>query len=212
MADRYSTGPRGWSTVSPSTGDRILIGACAAIWLVLVGVSVAAVVALADLGRGFHESTGSPHSSAVLYVIIVISTLVIAASIPVLLRARRTGRPEAAARSVVVPARGADGQPVRPGHPPARSTIQQARTERLTTLRPGLSDAVVDRIWLRGSVALMAAMGVALIAVATATYLMAVGHQGAAWSAYVIAGIVTAAMPVIPWQHVRRLRRTLSQH
>lgn len=52
----------------------------------------------------------------------------------------------------------------------------------------------------------------ALIAVATATYLMAVGHQGAAWSAYVIAGIVTVAMPVIPWQHVRRLRRTLGQH
>ncbi|BBZ13431.1 DUF2561 family protein [Mycobacterium branderi] len=211
MADRYSTGPRGWSTVSPTTGDRILIGACAAIWLVLVGVSVAAVVALADLGRGFHESTGSPHSSAVLYVIIVVSALVILAAIPVLLRARRTTRPDAS-RSVVVPARGAGGQPLRPGQPPSRSAIQQARTERLTTLRPGLPDAVVDRIWLRGSVSLMAAMGVALIAVATATYLMAVGHQGAAWSAYVIAGIVTVAMPVIPWQHVRRLRRTLGQH
>lgn len=210
MADRYSTGPRGWSTVSPTTGDRILIGACAAIWLVLVGVSVAAVVALADLGRGFHESTGSPHSSAVLYVIIVVSALVILAAIPVLLRARRTTRPDAS-RSVVVPARGAGGQPLRPGQPPSRSAIQQARTERLTTLRPGLSDAVVDRIWLRGSVSLMAAMGVALIAVATATYLMAVGHQGAAWSAYVIAGIVTVAMPVIPWQHVRRLRRTIAE-
>ncbi|WP_157011500.1 DUF2561 family protein, partial [Mycobacterium celatum] len=113
-------------------------------------------------------------------------------------------------RSVVVPARSADGQQVRPGHPPARNAIQQARTERLTTLR--LPDAAVERIWLRGSVALMAAMGVALIAVATATYLMAVGHQGAAWSAYVIAGVVTVTMPVIPWQHVRRLRRTLSQH
>lgn len=158
MADRYSTGPRGWSTVSPTTGDRILIGACAAIWLVLVGVSVAAVVALADLGRGFHESTGSPHSSAVLYVIIVVSALVILAAIPVLLRARRTTRPDAS-RSVVVPARGAGGQPLRPGQPPSRSAIQQARTERLTTLRPGLPDAVVDRIWLRGSVSLMAAMG-----------------------------------------------------
>ncbi|ORW12273.1 DUF2561 family protein [Mycobacterium kyorinense] len=212
MADRYSTGPRGWSTVSPTTGDRILIGVCAAIWLVLVGVSVAAVVALADLGRGFHEGTGSPHSSAVLYVIIVVSTLVILAAIPVLLRARRTTRPDAGARSVVVPARAAGGQPLRPGHPPSRSAIQQAPTERLTTLRPRLSDAAVDRIWLRGGLSLMAAMGVALIAVATATYLMAVGHQGAAWSAYVIAGIVTVAMPVIPWQHVRRLRRTLAQH
>ncbi|GBE64787.1 hypothetical protein MFM001_12490 [Mycobacterium sp. MFM001] len=211
MADRYSTGPRGWSTMSPTTGDRILIGACAAIWLVLVGVSVAAVVALADLGRGFHESTGSPHSSAVLYVIIAVSALVILAAIPVLLRARRTARPDAAARSAVVPARGAGSQ-LRPGHPQARTTIQQARTERLTTLRPGLPDAAVERIWLRGSVALMAAMGVALIAVATATYLMAVGHQGAAWTAYVIAGIVTAAMPVIPWQHVRQLRRMLAQH
>jgi hypothetical protein len=212
MADRYSTGRRGWSTVSPTTGDRILIGACAAIWLVLVGMSVAAVVALVDLGRGFHESTGNPHTSAVLYVIIVVSALVILAAIPVLLRARRTGRSEPAARSVVVPARGAGGQPVRSGHPTARTTIQQARTERLTTLHPALSDAAVDRIWLRGSVALAAAMGVALIAVATATYLMAVGHQGAAWTAYVIAGIVTAAMPVIPWQHVRRLRRTLAEH
>jgi hypothetical protein len=52
-----------------------------------------------------------------------------------------------------------------------------------------------------------ATMGLALIAVAAATYLMAIGRYGASWTAYVIAGIVTAALPLIAWQHLRWLHR-----
>lgn len=214
MVNKYSAGRRGWATMTPTAGDRILVGACAAIWLALVGMSVAALVALVDLGSGFHENKGNPHTSAVLYVIIAISALVILGAIPLLLRARRTIRTDSAPRSVIIPARGADGQPIRPGHPPARTiTGQQDRTERLTTMRPaGLPDTALNRVWLRGGVALMTTMGVALVGVAVATYLMAIGHQGAAWTMYVLAGVVTVAMPVIPWRHVRQLRRTLAEH
>ena len=44
----------------------------------------------------------------------------------------------------------------------------------------------VDRIWLRGTVSLTGTIGVALIGVAAATYLMAVGHDGA-WHGLVVA-------------------------
>ncbi|XRQ09324.1 DUF2561 family protein [Actinomadura welshii] len=49
-------------------------------------------------------------------------------------------------------------------------------------------------------------MGAALVAVAASTYLMAVGCDGASWVGYVLAGIVTAVMPVIEWIYVRKLR------
>lgn len=212
MVGGDSADRRGWGTVSLNTTDRILLGLCAAVWLVLVGVSVAAVVALVDLGRGFHKAVGSSHTPAVLYAIIVVSALIILAAIPMLLRARRTTRAEAFARSVGGPARGAGKRPIRSGYPAARTMGEQARTERLTTFGPAaaLSDAAVDRIWLRGTVALIGAMGVALVAVAAATYLMAIGRDGAAWTGYGIAGIATAAMIVIPWRQVRQLRRMLA--
>jgi hypothetical protein len=209
MRDRYSERQPGWAIVSPTTGDRILIGLCAAVWLALVGMSVAAVVALADLGRGFHGGTGNPHTSSVLYVIIIISALVILAAIPMLLRARRMTRAEPGARTTGLVARGT-GQPDGSGYPPADGVSQQARTEHLTALRPALPDAEVERIWLRGSIFLVGPMGLALVAVAVATYLMAIGHQGAAWTVYVIAGIVTVVMPLILWRHDRRLRRMLA--
>ncbi len=210
MGARYSERQPGWAIVSPTTGDRILIGLCAAVWLALVGMSVAAVVALADLGRGFHGGKGNPHTSSVLYAIIIVSALIILAAIPLLLRARRTTQTEPLARSTGLIGRGGNGQPVMSGYPPERALAQQARTERLAVLRPALPDAEVERIWLRGSLFLLGAMGLALVAVAVATYLMAIGYQGAAWSVYVIAGIVTAVMPVILWLLDRQLRRMLA--
>jgi hypothetical protein len=80
----------------------------------------------------------------------------------------------------------------------------------LATARPALSDAEVDRFWLRGTAALMGTMGAALLAVATATYSMAIGHDGFSWTAYGIAGAVTLAMPLIPWRQVRQLRAMLA--
>ena len=76
-------------THSPETVDRLLVGVCGAIWLVLLAVSVIATVALIQLGRG-HTGTREEHSSWLLYSIIVVSALIIIGAIPLLLRARRT--------------------------------------------------------------------------------------------------------------------------
>ena len=38
--------------------DRILLGACAGVWLAALGAGVAATVALVDLGTGHGQSTG----------------------------------------------------------------------------------------------------------------------------------------------------------
>ena len=205
MMDRQSQawGVRG--KVTPATSDRILIASCATIWLALVGMSVAALVALTDLGRGFHAARGNPHASSVLYAIIIISALIILAAIPMLLRARRITRDGPVARSAGSPARTVSARSIRSG-----SATTPGATERLTTLRPALPDAVVDRFWLRGTVALMGTMGAALLAVATATYAMAIGHDGYSWTSYGIAGAITLAMPLIPWRHVRQLRGMLA--
>jgi hypothetical protein len=196
--------------VAPATADRILVGLCAAVWLALVGMSVAAIVALMDLGRGFHESKGNPHASSVLYAIIIVSALIILAAIPMLLRARRSTRDGPVARLGGVSTRSAREHPNRAGFPPARAVSGEGRTERLTTIRPTLPDAEVDRIWLRGTVALMGTMGLALVAVAAATYLMAIGHEAISWTVYAVAGLVTLVMPLVLLQHVRRLRRMLA--
>jgi hypothetical protein len=209
MIDRYSQAWGARSKVTPATADRIVLGSCVAIWLTLVGMSVAALVALMDLGRGFHEAKGNPHTSSVLYAIIVISALIILAAIPMLLRARRITRDGPVARSAGSPGRPATSPSTRSS---GQLNVQSAHgaTERLTTLRPALSDAVVDRVWLRGTSALMGTMGAALLAVATATYSMAIGHDGFSWTAYGIAGAITLVMPIIPWRHVRQLRGMLA--
>ena len=209
MIDKYSQvwgGARG--KVTPAAADRILIGSCAAVWLALVGMSVAALVALMDLGRGFHQAKGNPHTSSVLYAIIVISALIILAAIPMLLRARRITRDGPVTRSAGSPVRTVSAQSIRSGQLTAQTA--HGATERLTTLRPTLSDAAVDRVWLRGTAALMGTMGAALLAVATATYLMAIGHDGFSWTGYGIAGVITLVMPLIPWRHVRQLRGRLA--
>ena len=210
MVDRYSQIWGRRANVAPTTADRVLIGVCAALWLALVGMSVAALVALMDLGRGFHEAKGNPHTSSVLYAIIIISALIILAAIPMLLRARRTTRDGPGVRSRGVSAHGMGGQPIRSGHASARTGSGRDDGEPLTPQRPALPDATVDRIWLRGTLALMSTMGAALLAVSAATYSMAIGQDAFSWTGYVIAGLVTLAMPVIPWQHVRQLRRMLA--
>jgi hypothetical protein len=207
MTDRY---PQTWGAggkVTPVTADRILIGSCAAVWLALVGTSVAALVALTDLGRGFHEAKGNTHTSSVLYAIIVISALIILAAIPMLLRARRISRGPVT-RSARSPARTVSAHSTRSRQLTAQTG--HGVTERLTTLRPKLSDAVVDRVWLRGTVALMGTMGAAFLAVAAATYAMAIGHDGFSWTGYGIAGAITLAMPLVPWLSVRQLRGMLA--
>jgi hypothetical protein len=205
MAETYSWGARG--RAAAWTSDRVLIGSCAAVWLALVGVSVAALVALMDLGRGFHSAKGNPHTSSVLYAIIIISALIILAAIPMLLRARRITRDAPEARSAASPVRTVSARAIRSG-PLAGAT--SGSTEQITTQRPALPEAEVDRFWLRGTVALMGVMGGAFLAVAAATYAMAIGRDALAWTGYAIAGAITVAMPLVPWRQVRHLRSMLA--
>jgi Protein of unknown function (DUF2561) len=212
MVSRYSAYRQGPDTVPPDVVDRILIGACAVVWLLLVGVGVAATVALADLGRGFHKVAKTPHTPWVLYVVIIVSALVIAGAIPMLLRARRMAHDEPAAGSVGALARRVARQPASSGYLTGRSTAERARQQKVQAYGhvDEWSGAAVDRIWLRGTVALTGTMGAALIAVGVATYLMAVGHDGASWVGYTLAGLITAAMPALEWLHVRQLRRVVA--
>lgn len=203
MADQV-WGARG--RFAPATADRIVLGLCAAVWLALVGMSVAAIVALMDLGRGFHDSRGNPHTSSVLYAIIVISALIILAAIPMLLRARRITRDGPVGRSAAPPARPVTDGPIRSSNAP-RTVAQGGPTGRAATLRPALPDAAVDRFWLRGTAALVGTMGAALLAAATATYLMAIGHDALSWTSYGIAGLLTLLMPLVTWRQVRQLRQ-----
>ena len=198
--------------------DRILLAACAAIWLAVLGTAVAATVALVDLGRGHPESSTTSGTPWLLYTVIGVSALVIIGAIPLLVRARRASLEDPRA------GRGTGDRPTaaRP-HTPARSPEPQ--TEKLQSYRPGdpnrphsgysapsavsTFDAAlppaVDRLWLRCAVVIACAIGVALLAVGIATYLMAAGHDLAAWAAYVVAGLVTLAMPVIPVIYLRQL-------
>ncbi|MBW0018189.1 MAG: DUF2561 family protein [Mycobacterium sp.] len=209
MVSRYSAYRRGPDTIAPEVVDRILLGACAAVWLTLIGVSVAAAVALTDLGRGFHKAASSAHTTWVLYAVIAISALIIAGAIPVLLRARRAPDEEPVVRPAGgTPTRTGSPQPIRSGVL-TRTLTERGRTERIQALRPAASNwsgAAVDRIWMRGTVALTGTIGIALIAVAAATYLMAVNEDGASWLCYTVAGLVTAGVPAIEWYHVRQLR------
>ena len=65
--------------------------------------------------------------------------------------------------------------------------------------------SVVDRLWLRGTASLLGAMGLALTAVATATYLLATGSDTGTWVALSTAAVITVAMPAVLVAFARRL-------
>jgi hypothetical protein len=65
--------------------------------------------------------------------------------------------------------------------------------------------AVVDRLWLRGTTSLLGAMGLALTAVATATYLLTAGNDTGTWVALGTAAVITVATPAILVAFTRRL-------
>jgi len=201
--------------------DRILLGVCAGVWLVALGAGVAATVALVDLGTGHAHSTGDSDTPWLLYVVIAVSAAVIIGAVPLLLRARRAALEESPSPARA-PMRAA---PVHPAAPP-RGT--EAPTEKIrigTTTSAGLSyptrEAIrpepnplagaVDQLWLRCAVGIAIAMGVAMVAIGIATYLMAVNHNAVAWVCYVLAGLVTLGMPAIPWFYLRELRALLER-
>ena len=199
--------------------DRILLAVCAVIWLAALGSAVAATVALVDLGSGHQESSSEAGTPWLLYGVIGVSALIIVGAIPLLIRARRAALEDP---------RAGRGGPVRPNTGRAQPVTRAAdpRTQNLRTVAqtaapsrqragyqssPGIStfDAAlppaVDRVWLRCAVVIASAMGLALLAIGIATYLMAAGHDAFAWAAYGVAGLVTLAMPAIPWIYLRQL-------
>ena len=205
--------------------DRILLGACAAIWLAALGAGVAAVVALVDLGGGRPESSGDSDTPWLLYTVIGVSAAVIVGAVPLLLRARRTAladspptpaRPavaqaqpnppvrgtEAATQKLRVPGTAAEPVTSRPGYPVARAVSAPAADP---------SVAAVDQLWLRCAVVIVCAIGIAVVAVGLATYLMAVDSNTAAWVFYVQAGVITLGMPAIPWFYLSQLRALLDK-
>jgi hypothetical protein len=200
--------------------DRILLGTCAAVWLVALGAAVAATVALVDLGTGRAQSTGESDTPWLLYAVIAISAAVIIGAVPLLLRARRAALEEsppparapmraAAPSRPDVPVRGAEAptEKIRIGATTSAGLSYPTR-EAIRPLSNPLSGAA-DQLWLRGAVVLAIAMGVATVAIGIATYLMAMDHNAVAWAFYVLAGLVTLGMPAIPWFYLRELRAVL---
>jgi hypothetical protein len=203
--------------------DRILLASCAAIWLAVLGSAVAATVALVDLGRGHPQSSTTSGTPWLLYTVIGVSALVIVGAIPLLVRARRTavddpgadrgagvrvpaGRTQATARTPEPQAQ--QLRSYRPGSDPIPPRSGYTAPSAVSTFDAALPPAV-DRLWLRCAVVIASVMGVALLAVGIATYLMAAGHDAFAWAAYVVAGFVTVAMPAIPWIFLRQLHELL---
>ena len=226
----YTTDAAGRSWLSPGIArgvvdnlDRILLGACAAIWLAALGAGVAATVALVDLGRGHATTSEASETPWLLYTVIGVSAVVIIGAVPLLLRARRTALAE--------PRPDGGTARARPGRPPTPVRGTEAPTEKLRVLgtvadqvnpRPGypvppvparplsaMPVAAVDQLWLRCALVIACAMGVAQVAIGVATYLMAVDTDGPAWFLYGLAGLITLAMPAIPWFYLRQLRDVL---
>ena len=83
---------------SPETVDRALVGVCGAIWLLVLGMAVAATVALVDSAAAIPRVTTGSSTPWLLYSVIAVSALVIVGAIPLLLRARRTALGETGGR------------------------------------------------------------------------------------------------------------------
>lgn len=213
---------------SPESVDRMLIGLCAVIWLAFVGMLVGALVVIAGMG----EDSGSSGSSWGIYIVIGVSLAVIVGAVPLLLRARKSAAQRTArgASKTAPKPKGANssgGATAPSGPPPA-----EASTEKLKTFG-GLADhvshvpkdyngpgspayraateaaakrAVINRLWLRATVGIAGAIGLALLAVVTGTYLLAVESDTAAVIAFVFAGVITCAMGAIPWVTLKKLR------
>lgn len=227
MPDNTDAAGRWRSRTGLDTGefdrtDRILLGACAAAWLAALGAGVAATVALVDLGTGHAQSTSESDTPWLLYAVIAISAAVIIGAVPLLLRARRAALEESPPRATPVRAVAGRPLPVRGAEPPTEKlrVPPTAATRRVATgpgyaTREAISPppspvmTAADQLWLRCAVVIAIAMGVAMVAIGVATYLMAVDNNAAGWVLYVLAGLVTVAMPAIPWLYLRQLRDLL---
>lgn len=214
---------------SPETVDRLLVGVCGAIWLVLLAVSVIAIVALVDMSRGHTTGGDGSRTPWLLYSIIIVSALIIVGAVPLLIRARRTALADAQLSSGTS---AAAAPPPRPAPAPGRPA--EAPTEKLKVFGstvdpyeryqpdfaqssasrradPLIPATELDRLWLRCTVMLAGAIGLALVGVATATYLLAVESDTAAWVGLGLAAVITVAMPAIPVTYLRQLHGAVEE-
>jgi hypothetical protein len=207
-------------TRSPEAVDRAMVAVCGAIWLVMLAVSVVATVALVQLGQG-RDADPDGQSSWLLYSVIAVSALIIAGAIPLLLRARRTALADPGARADSARADSggsgsggsgaADPGPVLPIEAPTEklrvfgTAVDPYAREAAPAAVSRVPAAVVDRLWLRGTTSLLGAMGLALTAVAAATYLLTAGNDTGTWVALGTAAVISVAMPAILVAFARRL-------
>ncbi len=195
----------------PENLERILLGACSVIWLAALGAAVAATVSLVDMasGRGtvraeLSEASGSD-TPWVLYTVIGISAAVIVVAIPLLVRARRQSshrpiRDTPAGGSVVEDIAAVS---------PRESRRRHADPVQESTTRAAALPGVIDQLSARFGLSIACAVGVGTLAVGLATYLSANDSGSAAVAFFIIAGIVTVAMPALLWFYLRELRGVL---
>ncbi|WP_445165709.1 DUF2561 family protein [Mycolicibacterium sp. Dal123E01] len=216
---------------SPETVDRLLVGVCGAIWLVLLAVTVIAIVALVDMSHGHTAGNDASRTPWLLYSIIAVSALIIVGAIPLLIRARRTALADARLmpseapktpapapqRSPVAPARGTEtpteklkvfGSTVDPYERYQPDFAQSSASRRADPLIPATE---LDRLWLRCTVMLVGAIGLAMVGVSTASYLLAVDNDNAAWVALGLAAVITIAMPAVPVTYLRQLHGAVEE-
>lgn len=215
---------------SPETVDRLLVGVCGAIWLVLLAVSVTAIVALVDLARDHPLGEEGAQTPWLLYSVIVVSALVILGAIPLLIKARRAALADAqnaggAVATVTAPPSPRATAPGRVSEAPTEKLrvfgaavdpyeryqpdfAQSSAARRADPLIPATD---LDRLWLRCTVTIVGAIGLALIGVSTATYLLAVDNDTTAWVALGLAALITVAMPVVPVFYLRQLHGALEE-
>jgi hypothetical protein len=184
--------------------NRVLMGVCAAVWLIALGAAVAAVVALTELGRTRPAISSDGDTPWLLYTVIGVSAVVIIGAVPLLLRARQTAQAEPEPVVLTREKATAADEPAT-----EKLRIAPVTQEASSRLHAGPPVAEIDRLWLQCALVLGIAMGVAMIAIGAATYLMAVDSDTISWVLYGLAGVVTLAMPVAPWWYLRELRALL---
>lgn len=196
----------------PANLERILLGACAVIWLAALGAVVAATVSLVDMasGRGtvraeLSEASGSD-TPWVLYTVIGISAAVILVAIPLLVRARQ----QSSHRPIRdhTPAGGSVAEDIA-AVPPRDARRKRAEPALEAGTRSATLPGVVDVVFARFGLSMACAVGAGTLAVGLATYLTANDSGSAAVAFYIIAGIVTVAMPVLPWFYLRELKNAV---
>ncbi|AMO62133.1 Protein of uncharacterised function (DUF2561) [Mycolicibacterium phlei] len=193
--------------------DRLLLGSSAGVWLVALGTAVAATVALVDLGTAHTAPVGASGTPWGLYGVIAVSAAVIAGAVPLLLRARREAMADTSAgpraEGVSAPHTPAGGRGAAPRAPYAAP--RALRTPEAAKIARDGAVAAAERLWLRCALVIICAMGVAMVTIGVATYLMAVGSDLASWILYGLTAVIIVAMPVAPWYYLKEMRALLNQ-